>query len=143
MPVQLLTGMESPEIAQRTATLIFENTQDAELVVLPGLGHMAPIHAPDWVNPRIRQHIARVERSAEPVFLACDLRRLKSTTRTTVIRLMPASQRCRRKEKDMPSETLVDPLRVLAGLFPKKQSKEIEMNMTVLNQPAPLEPSGA
>ncbi len=66
MPLQLLTGMESPEIAQRTATLIFENTQDAELVVLPGLGHMAPIHAPDWVNPRIRQHIARVERSAEP-----------------------------------------------------------------------------
>lgn len=66
IPTQLLMGMESPAIAQRTATLIFENIQDAELVMLPGLGHMAPIHAPDWVNPRIKQHIARIERCAEP-----------------------------------------------------------------------------
>ena len=66
MPTQILTGMESPEIAQRTAALIFGHIPDAELVMLPGLGHMAPIHAPDWVNPRIKQHIARVERCAEP-----------------------------------------------------------------------------
>ncbi len=65
IPTQVLTGMESPAIAQRTATLVFEHIQDAELVMLPGLGHMAPIHDPDWVNPRIKQHIARVERSAE------------------------------------------------------------------------------
>lgn len=65
IPTQLLMGMESPAIAQRTVTLIFENIQGAELVMLPGLGHMAPIHAPDWVNPRIKQHIARIERCAE------------------------------------------------------------------------------
>lgn len=65
LPTQLLMGMESPEIAQRTATLIFGQIPNAELVMLPGLGHMAPIHAPDWVNPRIKQHIARIERSAE------------------------------------------------------------------------------
>lgn len=65
IPTQILTGMESPAIAQRTATLVFEHIEDAELVMLPGLGHMAPIHDPDWVNPRIKQHIARVERSAE------------------------------------------------------------------------------
>ncbi len=65
LPTQILMGMESPEIAQRTATLIFGQVPDAELVMLPGLGHMAPIHAPDWVNPRIKQHIARVERCAE------------------------------------------------------------------------------
>ncbi|WP_282610090.1 alpha/beta fold hydrolase [Pelagibius sp. Alg239-R121] len=65
IPTQILMGMESPAIAQRTATLVFEHIQEAELVMLPGLGHMAPIHAPDWVNPRIKQHIARVERCAE------------------------------------------------------------------------------
>ena len=65
IPTQVLMGMESPAIAQRTATLVFEHIQDAELVMLPGLGHMAPIHDPDWVNPRIKQHIARVERCAE------------------------------------------------------------------------------
>lgn len=65
IPTQILTGMESPAIAQRTAALVFEHIQDAELVMLPGLGHMAPIHDPDWVNPRIKQHIARVERCAE------------------------------------------------------------------------------
>ncbi len=65
MPVQVLMGMDSPSIAQRTATLVFESVQAAELVMLPGLGHMAPIHACEWVNPRISQHIARAERCAE------------------------------------------------------------------------------
>jgi pimeloyl-ACP methyl ester carboxylesterase len=64
VPTQVLMGMESPAIAQRVATLIYQNIRDAELVMLPGLGHMAPISAPDWVNPRISQHIARIERGA-------------------------------------------------------------------------------
>lgn len=64
VPTQLLMGMESPVPAQRTATLVFQNIAGAELVMLPGLGHMAPITAADWVNPRISQHIARIDRSA-------------------------------------------------------------------------------
>ncbi|MEP0943839.1 MAG: alpha/beta fold hydrolase [Rhizobiaceae bacterium] len=64
MPVQILMGLESPNLAQRASTLVFEAITQAELVMLPGLGHMAPIDSPDWVNPRIQQHIARVERSA-------------------------------------------------------------------------------
>ncbi|MEP1208153.1 MAG: alpha/beta hydrolase [Rhizobiaceae bacterium] len=62
---QVLMGMESPMSAQRTAVLVFQSIKDAELVMLPGVGHMAPINAADWVNPRICQHIARAERSAE------------------------------------------------------------------------------
>ena len=65
LPAQLLMGMESPTPAQRAATLVFQNIAGAELVMLPGLGHMAPITASDWVNPRICQHIARVDRSAD------------------------------------------------------------------------------
>lgn len=62
MPTLMLTGMDSPAIAQRTAALVRQHIPGCELAMLPGLGHMAPIEAPDWVNPRIRQHIARVER---------------------------------------------------------------------------------
>ncbi|NKB54154.1 MAG: alpha/beta fold hydrolase [Rhizobiaceae bacterium] len=65
VPVQVLMGMESPTVAQRTSTLIYQNFTTAELVMLPGLGHMAPINASEWVNPRICQHIARIERSAD------------------------------------------------------------------------------
>ncbi len=65
IPVQVLMGMESPTVAQRTSTLVFQNITSAELVMLPGLGHMAPVTDCEWVNPRICQHIARVERSAD------------------------------------------------------------------------------
>ncbi len=64
MPVLLMMGMDSPSVAQRTTALLVELLANAELAMLPGLGHMAPISAPHWVNPRIAQHIARVERSA-------------------------------------------------------------------------------
>ena len=67
MPVLMLMGMESPAIAQRTTSLVVANTPGAELAMLPGLGHMAPVFAPQWVNPRIKQHVARVGRSAPHV----------------------------------------------------------------------------
>lgn len=62
MPALMLMGMDSPMVAQRTATLVHQHIPGCELAILPGLGHMAPIEAPEWVNPRIKQHIARVER---------------------------------------------------------------------------------
>ena len=64
-PVQVLMGMESPTPAQRVATRVFQSIPGAELVMLPGLDHMAPINTAEWVNPRICQHIARTERSAD------------------------------------------------------------------------------
>ncbi len=64
MPVLLMMGMDSPTVAQRTIALLVERSPNVELAMLPGLGHMAPIFAPQWVNPRIVQHIARIERSA-------------------------------------------------------------------------------
>lgn len=67
MPVLLMMGMDSPEIAQRTTIMLAEKLPRAELAMLSGLGHMAPVVAPQWVNPRIVQHIARVERSAKNV----------------------------------------------------------------------------
>ena len=60
VPTLMMVGMDSPEVAQRTANLIAKNIPGAELAMLPGLGHMGPVQDPDWVNPRIRQHIARV-----------------------------------------------------------------------------------
>ena len=65
VPVQIVMGMESPACAQRVATLVFQSIAGAELVMLPGLDHMAPINAAEWVNPRICQHVARTERSAD------------------------------------------------------------------------------
>ncbi|MCB1491354.1 MAG: alpha/beta fold hydrolase [Rhodobiaceae bacterium] len=67
VPTLVMTGMDSPQIAQRTAALVARAITGAELALLPALGHMAPVTQPDWVNPRIRQHIARVERRAERV----------------------------------------------------------------------------
>ncbi|MEX0317160.1 MAG: alpha/beta fold hydrolase [Ruegeria sp.] len=67
IPTLVLVGMDSPAVAQRTAKLVAANVPGAELALLPDLGHMAPIVAPEWVNPRIHQHIARVQKAAAHV----------------------------------------------------------------------------
>ncbi|GHF48304.1 alpha/beta fold hydrolase [Seohaeicola zhoushanensis] len=63
IPALLLVGMDSAEVAIRTSAMVAAALPQAEIAMLPGLGHMAPVSAPDWVNPRIQQHIARVERA--------------------------------------------------------------------------------
>ena len=67
IPTLIMMGMDSPEVSQRLATMIALNLPGAEFAMLPGLGHMAPINAPEWVNPRIHQHIARIETSVAHV----------------------------------------------------------------------------
>jgi pimeloyl-ACP methyl ester carboxylesterase len=62
MPTLVMMGMDSPEIAQHVTTQITNAIPQARLAMLPGLGHMAPVFEPDWVNPRIYEHIASVER---------------------------------------------------------------------------------
>lgn len=67
MPTLVMMGMESPALAQCVAMRITDAIPGARLAMLPGLGHMAPLSAPKWVNPRIIGHIATVERQANPV----------------------------------------------------------------------------
>lgn len=64
MPTLLLMGLDSPEIAQRVTTLVSDAIPGSRLALLPGLGHMAPITDPEWVNLRLFDHIAKAERSA-------------------------------------------------------------------------------
>lgn len=62
MPTLVLMGMESPEIAQHVAAELAAAIPQARLAMLPGLGHMAPVFEPEWVDPRICEHIVGTER---------------------------------------------------------------------------------
>lgn len=62
MPTLVLMGMESPEIAQHVAAEVAAAIPQARLAMLPGLGHMAPVFEPEWVDPRICEHIVGTER---------------------------------------------------------------------------------
>lgn len=61
IPTLMMVGMSSPEIAQYVATRIARTIPNTRLAMLPGLGHMAPVFQPHWVNPRIHEHIASVQ----------------------------------------------------------------------------------
>lgn len=67
IPTLMIMGMDSPAITQRIATQIAGHIRGAKLAMLPDLGHMAPVSDPKWVNPRIHQHIALVERSVKQI----------------------------------------------------------------------------
>ncbi|RLJ99993.1 alpha/beta fold hydrolase [Ruegeria conchae] len=62
MPALVMTGLESPEIAQNVAVAIAKTLPNARIALLPELGHMAPIFQPEWVNSRIFEHVANAER---------------------------------------------------------------------------------
>lgn len=64
MPVLMLMGLDSPDIAQHVAMRIADAIPHSRLALLPGLGHMAPVFEPEWVNPRIYEHIINTERPA-------------------------------------------------------------------------------
>ena len=62
MPTLVLMGMDSPEIAQHVSAAIAAAIPQARLAMLPGLGHMAPMFEPEWVDPRICEHVVGAER---------------------------------------------------------------------------------
>ncbi|AXI45619.1 alpha/beta hydrolase [Sulfitobacter sp. SK012] len=62
MPSLVLTGLESPEITQHVSAAIAKALPNARIALLPELGHMAPVFDPEWVNSRIFEHVANVER---------------------------------------------------------------------------------
>lgn len=64
MSTLVMTGLESPQIAQHAAVEIEQALPNARLALLPELGHMAPIFQPEWVNSRIIEHVASAERPA-------------------------------------------------------------------------------
>lgn len=62
IPTLVMTGLESPEITQHVAVVIAKALPNARTALLPELGHMAPIFQPEWINSRIFEHVATVER---------------------------------------------------------------------------------
>ena len=62
MPTLVMTGLESPEIAQHVAVAVAKALPKARIALLPELNHMAPIFQPKWVNSRIFEHVASSER---------------------------------------------------------------------------------
>jgi pimeloyl-ACP methyl ester carboxylesterase len=57
----MMVGMESPVATQQLGGMIARAIPNTKLAMLPCLGHMAPIDASEWVNPRILHHISEVE----------------------------------------------------------------------------------
>ena len=62
MPTLVMAGLESPELTQHVAVAIAKALPMARIALLPELGHMAPVFQPEWVNARIFEHVASVER---------------------------------------------------------------------------------
>jgi pimeloyl-ACP methyl ester carboxylesterase len=58
IPVLLLQGERSPESAHAVARLLLTVLPQARTVVLPGLGHMAPVTHPEAVNAEIVRFLA-------------------------------------------------------------------------------------
>ena len=67
IPTLVMTGLESPEIAQHVSVEIAKALPNARIALLPELGHMAPVFQPEWINSRIFEHVANVERPVETV----------------------------------------------------------------------------
>lgn len=61
MPVRLLAGERSPQPVRLIALRLAARLPNAELIALPGLGHMGPVthpdvvadKLPDWLSPRV------------------------------------------------------------------------------------------
>jgi hypothetical protein len=52
-----MTASQSPISAQRTAAVLTESLPNATIARFDGVGHMAPVLAPDRVNERIVRHV--------------------------------------------------------------------------------------
>lgn len=63
MPTLVMSGLDSPALGQVVAAKVAASLGNARHAMLPGLGHMAPVTDPDWVLPRIADHIGRAERA--------------------------------------------------------------------------------
>lgn len=62
MPSMVMTGLDSPDLAQHVSLEIAKALPNARSVLMPEFGHMAPVFQPEWINTRILEHVARIER---------------------------------------------------------------------------------
>ncbi len=62
MPTLVMMGLESPQASQQATSMLAKGLPNSRLALLPELDHIAPIYQPEWVNARIFEHIAHVER---------------------------------------------------------------------------------
>ncbi|USG60860.1 alpha/beta hydrolase [Sneathiella marina] len=61
VPTMMMVGLESREVTQQISSMIAQVIPNAKLALMPGLDHMAPVDASEWVNPRIFHHMLEVE----------------------------------------------------------------------------------
>jgi pimeloyl-ACP methyl ester carboxylesterase len=59
-PVLVLAGLDTPLPALRTAELVAERIPQARLLLVPEVGHMAPITDPHLIDPLVGAHIAGI-----------------------------------------------------------------------------------
>lgn len=60
-PTLVIAGLETPLPALRTAELVAETIPGAQLTLIQGAGHMAPLTDPHIVNPMIERHFSAIE----------------------------------------------------------------------------------
>ncbi len=61
VPTLIMSGMESPTVTQTICEILSRNIPQSRYAMLPGLSHMAPVTAAEWINPRIEHHLAEIE----------------------------------------------------------------------------------
>ena len=61
VPTLIMSGMESPTVTQNICEILSRSIPQSRYAMLPGLSHMAPVTAAEWVNPRIKHHLAEIE----------------------------------------------------------------------------------
>jgi lipase len=64
VPVLAVMGLESRPVTMRLTEMLAETLPRAELRMIPGAGHMAPLTDPHLVDPMIAAHLARLEAAA-------------------------------------------------------------------------------
>ena len=67
MPTLVIAGLETPLPAFRTAELVAEAIPAAELLLIAGAGHMAPLTDPHLVDPLIAGHLEAAGAAPTPV----------------------------------------------------------------------------
>jgi pimeloyl-ACP methyl ester carboxylesterase len=73
LPVLAVMGLDSRPVTMRLTEILAETLPRAELRMIPGAGHMAPLTDPHLVDPMIAAHLARVE-AREPAGVAVPAR---------------------------------------------------------------------
>ncbi|MEM8646266.1 MAG: alpha/beta hydrolase [Pseudomonadota bacterium] len=64
-PTLMVMGLESVPLAQRVTELLAESIPHSQLAMVAGAGHMVPLTDPHIVDPLVRSHLERAERTSQ------------------------------------------------------------------------------